>query len=155
MQPVRRTQAFTNGEAQFGGPPGGFVWSVQLNVPTAQNKDTFQLYINGEQLTSTTGTGLMGPVQVFSGETITIKSSSVVAGTKAFLYGQLDKMGQQPSGIFPAISGGVVTTTSVSYPLSPPAAGALGANLAVPSTLIMTPLLSFPPLGPCNWHPIK
>ena len=130
MQPVRRTQGFTNGEASFGSPPGGFVWSVQLNVPTAANSDTFQLYINGEQLTSTTGTGLMGPVQVFSGETITIKSSSVAAGTKAFLYGQLDKMGQQPSGIFPAISGGVVTTSS-GYPLSTPLGGTLvvGGNV--------------------------
>ena len=134
MQPVRQTQAFTNSEAQFGGPPGGFVWSVQLNVPTAQNSDTFQLYINGEQLTSTAGTGLMGPVQVFSGETVTIKSSTVAAGTKAFLYGQLDKMGQQPSGIFPAISGGVVTTSSSSsYPLSPPQSGNITANVNLPA----------------------
>ena len=113
MQPVRRTQGFTNGEASFGGPPGGFVWSVQVNVPTATNSDTFQLYINGEQLTSTAGTGLMGPVQVFSGETVTIKSSNVAAGTKAFMYGQVDKQGQQPSGIFPAISGGTVSTQAV------------------------------------------
>ena len=149
MQPVRRTQAFTNGEAQFGGPPGGFVWSVQLNVPTAQNKDTFQLYINGEQLTSTTGTGLMGPVQVFNGETITIKSSTVAAGTKAFLYGQLDKVGQQPSGIFPAISGGVVTTSS-GYPLATPQGGALTAPLAVPATT-WTTIFTTPSLAVGTW----
>ena len=138
MQPVRRTQGFTNGEATFGGPPGGFVWSVQLNVPTAQNSDTFQLYINGEQLTSTTGTGLMGPVQVFNGETVTIKSSTVAAGTKAFLYGQVDKQGQQPSGIFPAISGGVVTTTATTLNTQ---SLLLGANVPLATntdTLILT-----------------
>lgn len=143
MQPVRRTQGFTNGEAEFGGPPGGFVWSVQVNVPTATNSDTFQLYINGEQLTSTAGTGLMGPVQVFSGETVTIKSSNVAAGTKAFLYGQVDKQGQQPSGIFPAISGGVVTTSG-GYPLDPPQSGQLSANIdaAVSGTVIFSITLS-------------
>ena len=143
MQPVRRTQGFTNGEASFGGPPGGFVWSVQVNVPTATNSDTFQLYINGEQLTSTAGTGLMGPVQVFSGETLTIKSSTVAAGTVAFLYGQVDKQGQQPSGIFPLISGGVVTTSG-GYPLDPPQSGQLSANIdaAVSGTVIFSITLS-------------
>ena len=144
MQPVRRTQGFTNGEAQFGGPPGGFVWSVQLNVPTAANSDTFQLYINGEQLTSAAGTGLMGPVQVFSGETVTIKSSTVASGTKAFLYGQVDKQGQQPSGIFPVISGGVVTTTAT-YPLSTPVSGQLTQAMylsANPILIFSTPTLA-------------
>lgn len=138
MQPIRQTRAFSNGEASFGGPPGGFVWSVQLNVPTATNSDTFQLYINGEQLTSAAGTGLMGPVQVFSGETITIKSSTVAAGTKAFLYGQVDKQGQQPSGIFPVISGGVVTTSGGGYPLSTPQSGQLTSQLSVPAGTLTT-----------------
>ena len=148
MQPVRRTQGFTNGEATFGGPPGGFVWSVQLNVPTAANSDTFQLYINGEQLTSAAGTGLMGPVQVFSGETVTIKSSTVASGTKAFLYGQVDKQGQQPSGIFPVISGGVVTTTAT-YPLSTPQSGTLESVVAISD--VATVIFTTPSLPAGDW----
>lgn len=87
-----------------------------MNVPQAANSDTFQLYIGGEQLTSAQGTGLMGPVQIWSGQTLTVKSTTVSPGKKAVLYGQIDAEGKQPSGIFPAISGGVVTTNSGSSP---------------------------------------
>ena len=148
MKPLLKTATFQNGEAQFGGPPGGFVWSVQVNVPTAENSDTFQLYLGNEQLTSAQGTGLMGPVQVWSGQTVSVKSTSVSPGNKAVLYGQIDAEGKQPSGIFPAISGGVVTTTAT-YPLSTPQSGTLESVVAISD--VATVIFTTPSLPAGDW----
>lgn len=114
-RPIVRNIPFSGLSVNFSGPPGGFVWTVQVTVPKAQPYQSYLILLNGVQLSSMQGTAVYGPIQLYQGDELTITNNAggVDAGQSGILYGQIDAEGHQPSGVFPAVSGGTVQTTGL------------------------------------------
>ena len=114
-RPIVRNIPFSGLSVNFSGPPGGFVWTVQVTVPKAQPYQSYLILLNGVQMSSMQGTAVYGPIQLYQGDELTITNNAggVDAGQSGILYGQIDAEGHQPSGVFPAVSGGTVQTTGL------------------------------------------
>ena len=114
-RPIVRNVPFSGLSVEFSGPPGGFVWTVQVTVPKAQPYQSYLILLNGVQVSSMQGTAVYGPIQLYQGDELTITNNAggVDAGQSGILYGQIDAEGHQPSGVFPAVSGGTVQTTGL------------------------------------------
>ena len=114
-RPIVRNIQFSGLEVNFSGPPGGFVWTVQVTVPKAQPYQSYLILLDGVQVSSMQGTAVYGPIQLYQGNTLTIVNNAggVNAGQSGIMYGQVDQEGHEPSGVFPAVSGGTVQTTGL------------------------------------------
>ena len=114
-RPIVRNIPFSGLEVNFSGPPGGFVWTVQITVPKAQPYQSYLILLDGVQVASMQGTAVYGPIQLYPGNNLTIVNNAggVTAGQSGIMYGQVDQEGHQPSGVFPAVSGGTVQTTGL------------------------------------------
>ena len=121
----------TNNKATLGPCPLGSVWTVLVSVPQATNSSSFEVYLQGTQLGSMQGTATFGPFQMRGNEVLTIVSTgaAVTAAQTVTVMGQADSERNAPTGIFPVVSGGVVTTTGGGYPLDPPQSGSLASDI--------------------------
>ena len=109
----------TNNKATLGPCPLGSVWTVLVSVPKATNSSSFEVYLQGTQLGSMQGTATFGPFQMRGNEVLTIVSTgaAVTAAQTVTVMGQADSERNAPTGIFPVVSGGVVTTAGVVTPV--------------------------------------
>ena len=115
MKPLVRKFAFSGLVCDFGGPPGNFVYTVQITVPNAQPYQSYIILLDGVQVSSMQGTAVYGPIQLYQGQNLSILNNAggVDPGQFGIMYGQIDAEGKQPSGVFPAVSGGTVQTTGL------------------------------------------
>ena len=142
----------TDSKARLGPCPLGSVWTVLVSVPQATNSSSVEVYLQGTQLGSMQGTATFGPFQMRGNEVLTIVSTGaqVTAAQTVTVMGQADAEKDAPTGIFPVVSGGVVTTAGSSYPLSAPMGGALSSPLSVPANTL-TAVFTTPNLAAGTW----
>lgn len=135
----------TDNKATLGPCPLGSVWTVLVSVPRATNSSSFEVYLQGTQLGSMQGTATFGPFQMRGNEVLTIVSTGaqVTAAQTVTVMGQADAEKDAPTGIFPVVSGGVVTTSGAAVtpflciPTSYPAVGGATVNYSITSTTMV------------------
>lgn len=112
----KSTFAFNNGVATLGPPPEGYVWTITLSVPNAQSDQTFALTmqesLQSYQLTSLAGTAGFGPYQIFPQEQMLVTAQQGTTPNQlVVVFGRQDLVKDAPTGIYPSVWGGTVTTT--------------------------------------------
>ena len=113
MQSILQSLSFdASGTARLGPCPLGSVWTVLVSVPSASNSQSFEIFLMGTQVGSLQGTATYGPFQMAANQTVTVVSTGAAleAGQTVTVMGQSDDAANAPTGIFPVVSGGVVTT---------------------------------------------
>ena len=112
----KSTFAFNNGVATLGPPPEGYVWTITLSIPNAQSDQTFALTmqesLQSYQLTSLAGTAGFGPYQIFPQEQMLVTAQQGTTPNQlVVVFGRQDLVKDAPTGIYPSVWGGTVTTT--------------------------------------------
>jgi len=101
MTPLRNSIPFNGTTATIQGPNGGFVYTLSLAVVGPNDGTNYTVSLNGNALGGNNVPGSYGPIQMFSGDTLTVTIPSAISGSSVSLVGQIDKLGNQPSGISP------------------------------------------------------
>lgn len=133
MQSILQSLSFdASGTARLGPCPLGSVWTVLVSVPSASNSQSFEIFLMGTQVGSLQGTATYGPFQMAANQTVTVVSTGAAleTGQTVTVMGQSDDAANAPTGIFPVVSGGVVTTAGTTPNLANQSV-ALKSNVAV------------------------